>query len=330
MPQIKSRSIHFVVPPEFSEELKDLENKHANGAYPYWLGGRFNWVAQSWLVLREFREGLTIGTTPVPGQINFGHVMFWRGRQSRGGEFRVSVRADYPRMFDVDFEVLQNPAAQLSDQQAYLPYWPVPGLKPRDSSRTQLRTVAYAGRMGPLNLAEGLKDASMLLPDGIEMRIIPPHKWHDLSEVDALVAIRSFDKKLHVTKPPSKLFSAWLGNVPLIAGFDSAFSEIGVPGQDYLRISTAQELYTVLEQLRDDRNFYDYIVRNGINRAVSVSHEEIANLWLDTLDTQVVAAFERWKDTPQRRLRNLMAHGLDVSRTTGSRVKRAFKVVQSS
>jgi len=151
-------TVHFVVPRESAEKVERLGGCVVGRDYPYWLGGQFNWTAQAWLVLRESREGLTIAVEPKPGVVNVAHTMVWRRLGARYGEFRLSVRADYRRLYDVDFEILQNPSVRLSRYQAYLPYWPVPGLIPRDVSRRRVETLAYAGRIGQRNLAGPLRD----------------------------------------------------------------------------------------------------------------------------------------------------------------------------
>lgn len=317
--------IHFVIPPAFAQEVAALSERKLGEDYPYWLGGRFNWVAQTWLVLREHREGLTIGTEPMADRINFGHVMGWRAIGARRGEFRVSVRADYKRMYDVDFEILQNPEAPLAANQAYLPYWPVPGVIPRDPSRHGLRTLAYAGRIGPLNLAEDLKSGFAEQFQDLEFRIIPPHLWHDLSGIDALIAIRSLNTSRHLTKPPSKLFSAWRADIPLIAGYDAAFSAVGTPGEDYLRVSSIDELREGLTRLKDDPAFYESIVNMGRLRAPEVGHDTLAEIWLQLFDTQIANSFDYWKDRRLKGMHSLIAQGADYSRETASRIRRTLR-----
>jgi hypothetical protein len=314
--------LHFVIPSSYCDELALLPDRHLESDYPYWLGGRFNWAAQSWLVLRQYREGMTVGTAPEPGRVNFGHVMTWRGYMTREGEFRVSVRADYRRLFDVDFEILQNPAVPLESNQAYLPYWPVPGILPRNPSRRGLRTIAYAGRIGPLNIAsELLHGRETLLPD-LELRIIPPHRWHDLSEIDAMLAVRTLDTAAHDAKPPSKLFLAWHANVPLVAGYDSAFSAVGRPGEEYLRVASWEQLRATLRRLHDDPAFYEAIVENGRRKVHATSREAIAEEWLRVLDDQVVPHFESWRETPLRVVRQSAARCADRGREAISKVKR--------
>ncbi|WP_375257985.1 glycosyltransferase [Citreimonas sp.] len=314
-------SWHFVIPPAFAEEVAALPDRVLGQDYPYWLGGRFNWVAQSYLVLRQYREGLTLGMAPEPDRINFAHCMGWRAMGARRGEFRISVRADYPRLFDVDFEILQNPAVPLGPRQAYLPYWPVPGVIPRDPSRQGLKVLAYAGRIGPLNLADDLKGGPTGLPRGLEFRIIPPHLWHDLSQIDALIAIRTFDGAPHDAKPPSKLFSAWRAGIPLIAGGDSAFSAVGTPGHDYLRVRTREEFTDALQRLHDDPDFYARIADNGHARADEVSHEAFARDWIAVFDDRIAPRFEAWKQDRLKGLYALAARGADRGRDTASGLK---------
>lgn len=320
-----AESMHFVVPRDYGGELDALEKRVVGGDYPYWIGGAFNWAAQSWLRLRQYREGVTIGTAPAPDGINFAHSMTWRALGPRRGEFRVSARADYPQLFDVDFEILQNPTARCrADQSAYLPYWPIPGLIKRDPSRTHLRSVAYAGRFGPRNLDRSLVEGHEAFR-GLEFKTVPPDRWHDMSEVDLLIAIRDFDRAPHPNKPPSKLLNAWLSDVPLIAGYDSAYSAIGVPGVDYVRVGTSAELCEAVTKLRTDAGYYDSIVAAGRIRAQEFTPERVAQQWLDVLEAPVARAFTRWREHPMRSGGFFVRRALDVGRNTLSSLKRRLR-----
>lgn len=288
-------NIHFVIPPQFAKLSDELPVLEIERNYPYWLGGQFNWAAQSWLVLRQFREGFTFGVVAKPGVINFGHSFTWRGIRQRTGEFRVGVRADYRRVFDIDFEILQNPSVKLSPTQAYLPYWPIPGHISRRTTRLGLQTIAYAGRIGQRNLAADVRSGAWRKGlDGLDFVVIPPDKWHDMSEVDLLIAVRTFDRQTYPDKPPSKLFNAWRSSVPLVAGFDSAFSMLGRPGLDYVRVGSTEEFTQAIVRLREDKSCYDRIVSDGRRQAAEVSHERLAMSWLDVFDHRIVPAYETW------------------------------------
>jgi hypothetical protein len=308
---VSNPDVHFVVPKSFSAALADLPSKEVGVDFAYWVGGQFNWVAQSWLILRQYREGLTICTEPRPGHINFAHSMAWRALGRRQGEFRVGVRADYPRLFDVDFEILQNPVTPKGRFQAYLPYWPVPGLVPRDPKRAGIKRVAYAGRIGQRNLDRSLEATISVHPAtrDLEFVIVEPNQWHDLSQIDLLIAIRDFDCRPHDNKPPSKLFNAWHAGVPLIAGWDSAFSAVGRPSVDYIRVGSMEEFFCAVSRLREDRNYYEEVTGAGRERSAAFSHEAIAREWLALFENRIKREFELFQSSWSRHIRSPM-HGL--------------------
>lgn len=316
-------TIHFVVPPDCADLAARLPDFDIGRNYPYWIGGQFNWVAQSWLVLRQFREGLTLGTDVRPGVVNFGHSWMWRSVGLRAGEFRVGVRADFPRVFNVDFEILQNPAMELSSVQAYLPYWPIPGLIERRSTRRSLQIVAYAGRIGPDNLTAKIRSDDWRIRglEALDFVVIPPDKWHDMSEIDLLIAIRSFDRRTYPRKPPSKLFNAWLSSIPLVGGFDSAFSALGRPGNDYVRVGSLEEFRREVTRLREDARYYDYIVGEGRKRAAEISHEQLALVWLDVFDCRIFPAYQHWLHNGGPTRRHAVAHAADRARDVASKLK---------
>jgi hypothetical protein len=321
--------VHFLIPPEFANALEDLQKRVVGRDYPYWVVGELNWVVQSWLILRDYRDGMSIGAEPRPNVVNFSHSLVWRARGARLGEFRLGVRADFPRLFDVDFEILQNPAVRLSSRQAYLPYWPVPGIVPRDSDRTGLKTIAYAGFLGQRNLASQLCDGGHRAFGGLNFVVVPPEQWHDMSQIDLLVAIRSFDKQEHPTKPPSKLINAWIGGIPLVAGWDSAYSATGTPMTDYIRISTESEFKEQVDRLRTDPIYYDRFVEAGRKRAPEFSRERIANAWLAILDGPVQQTYLQWLDG-RGSWRQRGARYLDTARNAASHRKRKLKSIWSS
>jgi hypothetical protein len=323
---VTAARIHFVLPAAFAEEVERLPDRTLGEDYPYWLGGRFNWPAQSWLALRQYREGLTVGVVPKHGQVNFAHSMTWRALGRRQGEFRVAARADYPRLYDVDFEILQNPGAPRGPRQTYAPYWPLPGIKPRASERRTVLQVAYAGRFGQRNLDKSLREelASHSAMVGMTFATPAPHRWHDMSEVDLLIAVRDFARHSHPNKPPSKLFNAWLANVPLIGGWDSAYALVGRPGIDYVRVGSKADFFSAISRLREDRAFYDSIVAAGRGRALSFSREAVAREWLAIFDGPVSTAFESWRSgfTVGAQMRRAIDLGLDVGRGLKQRMRK--------
>jgi hypothetical protein len=290
---------------------------------PYWRGGRFIWAAIPYLVLRDYREGLSIGTSPIGGRVNFAHCGTFRSLGGRIGEFRVSARADYRRLYDVDFEVLQNPSIPLSGSQAYLPHWPTPGIIPRKRSRVGAHAVAYAGRME--NLAEELRNGFDV--SDMQLQIIPEDRWHDMAEIDILIAVRSFDGNTHENKPPSKLFNAWLADIPLIAGWDSALSWIGNPGIDYIRVASRKNCAEEIERLASDPAYYSRVQEAGRSRAKDVTYEAIARTWLNCFDDVIFPSFERQAEEGNVGIRRPFSSLMDVSSGLRRGARRAMRRV---
>lgn len=288
--------MHFISP----ISLDNISSTDLDKDYPYWLGGSINWVVQTFLVLRQYREDVTISTKPVPRKINIAHVQTWRSLPSQRVEYCVSIRADYRRLFDVDFEILQNPTAICSSKQAYLTYWPIPGIRPRAHNRKTVTNIAYAGRLGNRNIDVSLQDSISKL-NGLNFKLVEKNKWHDMHDIDVLVAVRDFSLSTYNEKPPSKLLNAWHAGIPLIAGYDSAFSSIGNPGKDYIRVKTKSELLSALEKLRSDPIFYREIVDAGRMRAKEYTREKIAKTWLELLDNRIIPDFELKKNDSDKK-----------------------------
>lgn len=313
--------VHFVFPSQYADQIDEISQMVPGLDYPYWLGGAFNWPALSYLSLRKYAEGLTLGVDPIPGVMNFAHSTTWRSLNSRSGEFRISVRADYPRLFDVDFEILQNPAMDRNSHQAYLPYWPVPGILPRHPDRKSIRNIAYAGRTANNNLERGIREGALSSVSGVRFRVIEPNRWHDLREIDLLIAIRRFGKDRYLNKPPSKLFMSWISGIPLIAGFDSAFSSVGNPGMDYVRVTNLDECRREIENLADSRTYYDRIVAGGKMALEQNSEDRIAEFWLTALRGQISERYQNWLERSGSEKRPIFYPMLDRLRGVGGQLK---------
>lgn len=284
--------IHFIAPCP-RNTLDELILLNLDNDYPYWVGGSINWVVQTYLILKQYQKNITIGIKPIPGKINIAHVTTWRKFPKRSGEYRVSIRADYRRLFDIDYEILQNPISVKNYKQVYIPYWPVPGLIARDINRSSVRNIAYAGRINSRNIdlffqSSGISNRL----NNLNFRIIDKKKWHDMRDIDILVAIRSFSRRSYNEKPPSKLLNAWHCSIPLIAGYDSAFSTIGTPGIDYIRVGSFSELSHSLKKLCDDQQYYKNIVNAGLKKSTHYTRDNIAKVWLDYINGPIKSDFE--------------------------------------
>jgi hypothetical protein len=126
--------------------------------------------------------------------------------------------------------------------------------------------------------------------------VVPRDRWHDYSDCDVMLAVRSFAKgERHVTKPATKLFNAWLAGVPAVLGVESAYRVEGKPGKDYLEVLAVEEVREYLQSLSANPSFRDRIIGAGRRAAALVSADAIAKRWLDLLEAELAPRFVDWQ-----------------------------------
>jgi hypothetical protein len=225
---------------------------------------------------------------------------------------------DFPRRDWAHYHLVQN-NNQVTDDSAFIPHWVQPGLKKRNSNRKGVATVGYSGQTWNGNLAGSTKKWQQLLdPYGIEFMTIASGGWHDMSSVDVLLAIRSFDDNPHNTKPPSKLFNAWHANIPFIGGNDSAYKQVGNPGKDYLIAKSPEEAVAWILRLAEDADFYDNIVQNGRIQSLEFNQQKISERWEEVLSGPVLERYQLWasrKNYEKTRFLSLLSVGLSKHRS---------------
>jgi hypothetical protein len=107
--------------------------------------------------------------------------------------------------------------------------------------------------------------------------------------------------------------NAWQAGIPFVGGYDSAFSQIGVPGEDYLRAETPDAVVVAVTNLRDDNALYGQLVQNGARKAPLYNSDAIAERWERTLTEPVMQRFNRWRGAPtfeRQRFKAALAAGL--------------------
>jgi hypothetical protein len=287
--------------------------------------GQDVWLLQTYLHLKErglpcqlvstlpesgivviYRESLPFNATPSPSA-------FW-----------VCIKGDQNPLPYAHIHVVQNRAELeapalavqsvqedrylLPSQRFYIPLWSQPDIIPRDSSREdRFETIAYYGIS--YNLAPALRspDWAKALAD---LGLCWHHekqsdRWHDYREVDAILAVRSFNQgQLYPWKPPSKLFNAWGAGVPAILGVESAFQSEQRSSLDYLEVSSYTEALAAITRLRDDRALRRAMVAQGQQRLTEIMPDAIANRWKYFLTEVCQSAYAQWQTQPawQKRL----------------------------
>lgn len=209
--------------------------------------------------------------------------------------FSVCVQGDYPDEHDAHFFIVQN-LNQLSVNKYYMPHWVQPGIIKRSFLRHGVHSVAYVGPNEveiPMNYEQKLNQ--FLEPYHIRVVSLVGKLWYDFSNVDVLIGIRSFDNNPHNTKPPSRLFTAWHAGIPFIGGCDSAYTQVGRPGMDYLQVDSLEMAAKAVMLLKDDKWLYSRLVTNGSSKAWQYSNENIARLWEYVLAGPVRRRYRLWE-----------------------------------
>ncbi len=291
---MSSPTYNFIVPEDRKHPIDALRKGDLNRYADLYAEGEYCWGLQSYYLLMQSGLKLTLSTKPLPEAINLAHGNLWRKMGRNAGVFGVSLQADYPRFPLAQIHLVQN-QNQVDDNSFHVPLWPQIGQIPRDPSRKVVETVAYQGRIGFTDLDVGRLNAD-LNPHGI--RFLALDEWRDLNHIDILVGIRNFGKKRYERKPASKLINAWHANIPFIAGWDSAFEQVGNPGRDYLRVDTHEDLVLSILRLKENPKAYGELVAAGAERAREFTTDAIALRWVQVLENHIAPAFDEWKRKP--------------------------------
>jgi hypothetical protein len=264
------------------------------------LRRRERWVLQTFLRLRAAGMDVAlVGEVPPEGVLVFHAFDRHSVRRSlhRGSRTTlVGIRGDSREITIADVEVVQNGLFSDGRRCVFLPYWPQPGIIPRDEGRRQrVECVAFMGF--DLNLhpdftspewsawleQQGMEWAfrSMSLDDALHGVSVD---WHDYSQVDAVLALRPDPESQHDRKPASKLYNAWHAGVPALLGPEYAYRELRRSELDYIEILSRADAEQAIQRLRADPELYRAMVDNGRVRAKEFSVARTVEKWRELLE----------------------------------------------
>jgi hypothetical protein len=236
-----------------------------------------------------------------PNCINVVHGQVAR-RQLSASSFRkyfiVGIRADFRPFPYGQFEIVQNKHSE-GKNCIYMPHFPQPGLLARASDRKGVVNVCFSGRMQNSGIDPD-QFSTDLEAMGCHFVFKGEGQWQEMQDVDLLVGIRSLSKEPHHTKPPTKLFNAWLAGIPFIGGYDSAYEQVGIPGENYLRVASYEELLEAIKRLRDDVQLYCNMVDEGLCAGAGYGAEKTAERWESFFKEQVCPTYRLWKQGSMR------------------------------
>jgi hypothetical protein len=203
------------------------------------------------------------------------------------------------------FYLVHNPKEVTSPNSYFIPNWtPQPGMIPRSAERgDRIETIAFMGL--ERNLAPELRGdtwRNQLASLGLKWHVIGSDRWNDYSQVDVVVAIRSFDEQDYRDKPAVKLYNAWHAGVPAILGCESAYQAERKTPLDYFEAASYEDTVTSLKRLLDEPGLYRAVVDNGRMRSQETAPVIYLDIWKRYLTEQVVPVYQRWcKASPLQR-----------------------------
>lgn len=283
-----------------------------------WLGP-YNWTIQTCLELKSSGFACELTATLPDQGIVIAHGDFLPPKLvASERQFIVEIKPDRPQQcLFANIVVVQNSSdpirqwpSRILVQSVAVPYWPQPGLIPRDASRgDRFENVGFMGRSQNF-LEDAASVASGLAGRGLNWMVMPMERWHDYRDLDAVVAVRppvhglSSDAVPFLAanrKPASKLVNAWLAGVPAVLSPDEAFSQLRRSSLDYLEAESVADVLTRVDQLRHDAVLRREMIANGLERGAEFSRVHVARHWLEVLHTQILPAYLEWTSSPARR-----------------------------
>ena len=227
----------------------------------------------------------------------------------------VCIKAERTPHPFASLHVVQNPIEkkELSPcwNPFYIPHWAQRDLIKRDENRgDKFENIAYFGRK--VNMAPELKSSTWVEQiEQLGLNWVPvteDEHWSNYSHVDAILAVRSFDRQTYDAKPATKLFNAWRAGVPAIVGNDSAFSAEQRSDLDFIQVTTVEDAIEAMKQLRDNAQLRKAMAENGFRRAKEIEFEMITKIWENFVSNHAMPAYEN------QRKRSDFRHKLNFGR----------------
>lgn len=254
------------------------------------------WILQTFLHLRKSVPCQFTSTIPDEGIIIGQRTELPFNLKPKPKQLIICVKADCELHHFAQLHVVQNPQDARAEDAYFIPLWSQSGLIKRDKNRGQkFENIAFFGVNA--SLAPELTDptwSEQLKSMGLNWQVVAEKDWHDYSDKDAVIAVRSFTQNSYQHKPATKLYNSWLAGVPAILGPDSAFRAERQSELDYIEVNSIDETITALKLLRDNSELYKAMVKNGETRGEKFATENLIGIWEKFLTETAIPAYYRW------------------------------------
>jgi len=257
-----------------------------------------SWIYQTWLELKD-EPGVTLANElPSAGLIIAMAGNLPRSFRAAPEQFVAAIVADSLPHPGAQVQIVQNRRhAEKLRGSIFMPHWPQPCLIPRDAARGErFETLAYFGDIKNLapELAGEAWQRQLIDETGVRFEIRGAGRWHDFSDVDAVLAIRDFSCATQIHKPPTKLYNAWLAGVPFIGGADSAYQAERRSEWDYMEAGSADEVIELVRRLKDDPALRARIQNQAAARSAECSRARIRERWRGLIGSELPRLRDVW------------------------------------
>lgn len=285
---------------------KDLPSMLSRFGDRFFLSTPLAWIFQSYLRLKEVGADVAL-VHEIPQRGVFvalsGDVPlnYKPGRQ----QYFVSVTADGCVSTYAQMRVCQNRTqTRYASNALHMPHWPQPGILGRDPRRgDRFDTIAFFG--DKINLAKELQSTAFfteLTALGLKLSIRDAHSPQriDYSDIDSVIAVRSFQKHGYIRKPASKLYNAWIAGVTAVLGREYAFTEERRTALDFIEVTRYEDCLAAVRRLKQDRQLRIQMFENGLERAREFTSSSIIERWCRLLFEDARFGFERWSSLSEQ------------------------------
>ena len=290
--------ISFYLPKK--EWLLDKQRNAKIDPKDFFLSTPRNWILQTYLALKNCGFSVRL-VSELP---NEGIIVFFSGNISLNyrpskRQFLIAVSADANAHTYAQMRVVQNRTTTHHLEDSYfIKHWPQPGLRCRDQKRDDMfENVAFFGDVANLDKFflsrewyHGIKKLNLawLVRDQLSEDLA------NFSNIDAIVAVRSFMRSGFIRKPASKLYNAWIAGVPAILGNEFAYREEKRSSLDYIEVKKPQEVLEALQTLKSNVRLRLVMAMNGVERAQEISEKTLVTEWWEVINHKAGLKYKKW------------------------------------
>lgn len=300
--------LSFFAPSNLIERHEKISSdpKEDLPAEKFYIGGTLCWIYQTWQLLQKENIRCDLVTEPPQEGIvilymsDFDFKKYFPTSAAYSKNlFIVNVLGDGMPHAAAHLHLVQNRAhSRLLPQSLFIPHWPQPSLIPRDPQRSdRFENIFFLGNVRGIapELISEEWNTQLRRALGLHFSVKEFPYWHDYSDVDAVVALRGFSRSSYLHKPASKLYNAWLAEVPFIGGRDSAYLTEGRPGYDYLIARSPRQVIKQLQHLKENKNLRSTLVKNGLQASAPFTQIAIFQHWKKMIQEILPMHAQRWQ-----------------------------------